>query len=221
MALATQLSNQYNDFTKSAPAAIKDPIIAAKTSFINTYDTSQVIKPGTRLPPFSLPSATGETVDSSTYLSSETPLLITFYRGSWCPFCSLALNAHQSHLDTYKSHGVEFIAISPELPDTSLSAVEKAELKFPVLSDVGNAYARQLGIVFRQSESLRQPFETLGINLKERNGDDSFEVPVPVSLLVDGKGVVREVFAEPDFTKRLEPETAVQWIEKLEGRNDQ
>lgn len=84
-----------------------------------------------------------------------------------------------------------------------------------MLSDVGNTYARQLGIVFKQDERLRAPFGTLGIDLKERNGDDSFEVPVPITLLVGRDGVVRKVFVDPDFTKRLEPETALEWIDEL------
>lgn len=214
MALASQLTSQYNEFEASAPPAIKDPIIAANSNFGATFDQSQVIKPGDVFPDFSLPDAKGEIV-SSVELLAESPVLVTFYRGEWCPYCNLALNELQKHVPTYQSLGARFVAISPELPNKSLTLIQKHNLNFPVLSDVGNAYARQLGIVFKQDESLRQPYATLGIDFKQRYGDDSFEIPVPLTLLVGKDGLVKNVFLDPDFTKRLEPETAIEWIKEL------
>jgi len=114
-----------------------------------------------------------------------------------------------------QSNGVTFIAISPELPDTSLSTVEKQQLEFTVLSDVGNAFAEQLGILYRQPEELRGVFEGLGTDLRRRNGDDSFVLPVPLTILVDGRGVVRNVHVEPDYFVRLDPEVTLGWIEEL------
>lgn len=141
---------------------------------------------------------------------------ITFYRGTWCPFCNLALAHLQKHLAEFEAKGVTLVAISPELPDTSLSESEKRGLKFPVLSDAGNAYARKLGIVWKQPDSLRPVFDSFGHNLPKRNGDDSLEVPIPTTLLVDGKGVVRNAFIEADYTKRLEPAVALEWVNKLD-----
>lgn len=215
MALAAQLKTQFDDFQASAPPAIKDPIIAAKSRFNASFDQSQVIKPGDRFPHFSLPDATGRTVSSTSLLADSDSLLVTFYRGEWCPFCNLALVALQKQVPEYRKLGAQFVAISPELPNGSLTIVQKHNLDFPVLSDVGNSYARQLGIVFKQDESLRVPLETIGIDFKERNGDDSFEVPVPITLLVGKDGIVKNVYLDPDFTKRLEPETAVEWIEAV------
>jgi peroxiredoxin len=143
------------------------------------------------------------------------PLLITFYRGSWCPFCNLELNALQKQLDEFKARGVTLVAISPELPDTALSTIEKNDLKFQVLSDVGQKFARQLGIVWKMPDNLRPVFEKIGHDLVKRNGDDSFEVPIPATLLVDRKGVVRNAYIEPDYTKRAEPETLLEWINAL------
>lgn len=214
MALAAQLRAQYDAFTASAPSAIKDPIICAQSNFNASFDQSRVIRPGDILPNFALPDATGKYV-SSAELVALSPLLITFYRGEWCPFCNLALVELQRYVSEYHKRGVRFVAISPELPDRSLATIQKHSLGFPVLSDIGNAYARQLGITFKQDEGLREPFGTLGIDLKERNGDDSFEVPVPITLLVGTDGVVKNVYVDPDFTKRLEPETALQWIDVL------
>lgn len=107
------------------------------------------------------------------------------------------------------------MAISPELPDTSLSTVEKNDLKFEVLSDIEQKFARQLGIVWKMPENLRPAFAKLGNDLVTSNGDDSFEVPIPATLLVDSKGVVKSTFIEPDNTKRVEPATILEWIDAL------
>lgn len=93
--------------------------------------------------------------------------------------------------------------------------MEKNELKFQVLSDVGHKYARQLGIGWQMPDNLRPVFEKLGHDLITRNGDDSFEVPIPATLLVDGKGVVKKTYIEPEYTKRVEPDTVLEWINAL------
>lgn len=214
MALAVALSSQLHQFETSVPSDIKDPILKAKDDLAVSFDKSRVIKPGETLPSFSLPDATGQEVSSSTLLA-QSSLLITFYRGGWCPYCNLSLAALQKHVAEYKARGVDFIAVSPELPDISLSTTEKLDLKFPVLSDIGLRYARKLGIVFKQDEAVREPFATVGIDLNASNGDDSFELPVPVTLLVDQNATVQNVFLDPDFTKRLEPSEALEWIDRL------
>ncbi|KAK3094278.1 hypothetical protein LTR53_019473, partial [Teratosphaeriaceae sp. CCFEE 6253] len=148
----------------------------------STFDRSTAIKAGDALPAFRLPNATGGHVDSAELLA-KSPVLIIFYRGGWCPFCNLALRDLQLHVDEFGARGITLVAISPELPDQSLSTAEKNDLKFTVLSDVGNAFARQLGIVWKQPDSLRLHFKAFGHDLSAVNGDDSFEIPIPCTLL--------------------------------------
>ncbi|TVY51969.1 putative peroxiredoxin bcp, partial [Lachnellula cervina] len=181
MSLAAELNAVTANF-KNAPAEITGPIIKAKTDFVATFDPTKAIQPGTKLPPFTLPNASGTPISSASLLS-HGPLLLTFYRGSWCPYCNLVLRSLQAQLPALTSKSCTLVAISPELPDTSLSTVEKNELQFPVLSDVGNKLARELGIVFEQPDELRPVFEQFGHNLKGRNGDDSLVVPVPAVIL--------------------------------------
>ncbi|KAI0114575.1 AhpC-TSA-domain-containing protein [Hypoxylon sp. NC0597] len=213
MSLQTQLEAVTAQF-KNAPAELKDPINKAREDFAKTFDVSSAIQPGQKLPEFELPDSLNRTVRSADLLA-RGPLLITFYRGQWCPFCNLALHALQAKLADFKAKGVTLVAVTPELPDTSLTTAEKQKLEYPVLSDVGNKYARQLGIVFKQPDSLRPVFEKIGNDLVKSNGDDSFEVPVPATLLVDRDGVVRKTFVDPDYTKRLEPGVALEWINSL------
>ncbi|OAA65265.1 Thioredoxin-like fold protein [Niveomyces insectorum RCEF 264] len=215
--MATQeeeLSAVFSGFLKNAPDDAKNPILAATADIVASFDRSAAIQEGQPLPAFQLPDALGKTV-SSTELLKKGPILITFYRGTWCPFCNIALAHLQKHLAAFAALGVTVVAISPELPDTSLSETEKRGLTFPVLSDVGNAYARTLGIVWTQPDTLRPVFAKFGHNVAARNGDDSFAVPVPTTLLVDGAGVVRRAYIEPDYKKRLDPTVALQWAREL------
>ncbi|TVY73553.1 Peroxiredoxin Q-chloroplastic-like protein [Lachnellula suecica] len=211
MSLAPQLNAVLEGF-KNAPTAIKEPIIKSQADIIASFDPKKAIQPGTKLPLFALSDATGKQVSSADLLA-KGPLLINFYRGEWCPFCNIELRALQQRLPEFESKGVTLVAISPELPNTSLTTTEKHELKFTVLSDVGNKFARELGIVWDMPDELRPIFDKLGHDLKAKNGDDSFAVPIPATILVDGKGVVRNVYAEPNYTKRLEPQVIMEWID--------
>ncbi|ERS98758.1 redoxin domain-containing protein [Sporothrix schenckii 1099-18] len=209
-----ECSATWSNFHEHAPDFAKGPIIASRNDIISKFDRSAVVKEGQRLPEFELQDALGKSVSLKELLSTGA-LLITFYRGSWCPFCNIALRHLQAHIDDFAHLGVTLVAISPELPDTSLTATEKLELKFTVLSDVGNGFARQLGIVWKQPDALRPVFDKFGHNLPGRNGDDSFEVPVPTTLLVDKDGIVRNIHVDPDYTTRLDPEVALGWAKAL------
>ena len=215
--MATELATQLQEIEKgldAVPAAVREAVLAAKQSALDTFDPAKAIQPGDKLPAFTLSDATGAQVSSSDLLK-KGPILITFYRGEWCPFCSLSLRALQKRLAEIQAKSVTLVAISPELPDTSLTTVEKNELAFPVLSDVGLSFSKKLGIAWKQPEALRPVFDNFGTDLKKRNGDDSFEVPVPTTLLVDQEGKVRNVHTDADWARRLEPQVAVDWINAL------
>ena len=216
MSLAPQLLATYEKFNATAPDAAKAPINAAREDFARTYDTSKAIQPGQKLPEFRMQNAVGKEVSSSELLS-RGPVLLTFYRGEWCPYCNLAVAALQKHVEDFKARGVTLVAISPELPNHSLTMTEKNNLKFDVLTDEGNKFAAKLGILFQQPDSLRAVFEIFGRDMKEWNGDDSLIVPVPATILVDQEGVVRNTFIDPDYTKRCEPTTALKWIDEMKA----
>ncbi|KAJ5910488.1 hypothetical protein N7504_005131 [Penicillium tannophilum] len=214
MALTAELSTTYNQFLETAPKEVSEVITEAVANFKSTYDSAKAIQPGTTFPKFQLSDATGQKVTLDDLLGKGA-ILVSFYRGEWCPFCNLELRALQSHLDEFHKKGVTLVAISPELPDQSLSTSEKLSLKFPVLSDVDNKLAKQLGLLFPQPKAMQTVFDTFGVDWKQRYGNDDLEVPVPATFLVDKKGIVRNSFVNPEYQHRLDPETALQWIEHL------
>ena len=128
-------------------------------------------------PRFALPSATGAIVSLGERLAYG-PVIVTFYRGGWCPYCNIALRALQSRLGEIKRLGGSLIAISPEVPDQSLSTTEKLALEFDVLSDADKSVARQFGLVYRISDAARERLQAFGRDLVAHNGADRWELPI-------------------------------------------
>ena len=116
-------------------------------------------------------------------LLQSGPAVVTFYRGGWCPYCNIQLRAYQAVLPDITELGARLVAISPQLPDGSLSTAEANELTFDVLSDLGNDVARRFGLVWSLAEELRAALRSNNKALPDINGDDSWELPVPATYV--------------------------------------
>ena len=215
MSLATDLSTLKDRANARMPKEQSHTISKSIEDFMQTWNPANAINVGQPFPDFSLSDATGKQV-SMKELLAKGPLLISFYRGGWCPYCNLALKALEDSFSAIKARGVTLVAISPELPNQSLTMQEKHELQFPVLSDVGNNLARKLGILFHQLDTMLPIMKAYGVDLQARNGDDSNVVPFPASYLIDSKGIIRYTFLDPDYTHRLEPSTALGWLDEMQ-----
>jgi peroxiredoxin len=142
-------------------------------------------------------------------------VVVSFYRGGWCPYCNLELRALQNALPEIKQLGAQLVAISPQTPDESLSTAEKNELEFAVLSDIGSATAKAYGIAFDLTEELRPIYSRLGHALPDKNGDDSWILPIPATYVIDKDGIVALAFVDVDYRNRLEPAEIVTAIKTL------
>jgi peroxiredoxin len=173
----------------------------------------KALQVGAKAPDFTLPDAHGKSVTLSTLLV-KGPAVVTFYRGGWCPFCDLQLRAYDGALGAIHDLGAELVAISPQTPDYALSDVEKKRLTFPVLTDKGNRVARTFKLVFALSDELRKLQTHFGSVLPKFNGDDSWELPMPGTFVLDRHGVVRFASVDPNWMVRVEPAAI---IEALRG----
>lgn len=214
MSLTTELKAVAESFQQKAPEDVSATMEAATAKLAASGLVDQALQVGQAMPDFDLPDATGKQVQSH-HLRAQGALLISFYRGNWCPYCNLELQALQAHLNDITALGATLVAISPEAPDQSLTTQEKFALKFPVLTDAGNQVARNFGLVFTLDESLRPIYENFGINLPAHNGEESFELPVPATYLVAADGTVLNRFVDVDYRERLAPETALEWLRAL------
>jgi peroxiredoxin len=159
---------------------------------------------GASVPLFTLPNATGEEV-SLERLLTEGPVVLSFYRGVWCPYCNLEQRALQQHLPEITGLGASLAAISLQVPDDSLTTAQRNGLEFEVLSDVGGVVSKSYGLVFTLPRELRELYEKLGHPLPAFNGTDDWALPIPATFVVDRGGVVRFRFADPDYTRRAAP----------------
>ena len=144
---------------------------------------------------------------------------MTFYRGGWCPYCNLELRAYQAVLPEIKAVGAVLVAITPELPDASLSTSEKNELEFEVLTDANSDYSREIGLVFTLPARLRPIYETFGINVEAHNGDGQFDLPLAATFIVDVDGSIASAFVNADYTVRAEPSDVVEVLRSLVKQN--
>ncbi len=208
MSLTQDLADFKAQFRQNVPDETQAIMANAGDAIAALGLEAQSLQVGDMLPAIALPSATGQTV-TITELLSQGPVVITFYRGGWCPYCNLELRALQQALPQIQALGAQLVAITPEIPDNSLSTQEKNALTFEVLSDRGNSIARQLGLVFALPEVLRPLYEGFGIDLPATNGDETFELPVPATYVVDSHGTVVHRFVNADYTQREDPEKIV------------
>lgn len=163
---------------------------------------------GDEAPLFELPDAHGSVV-SLTALLEEGPVILSFYRGSWCPFCNLELRALQRELASVETAGATLVAISPNKPDVSLELIDEAELTFPVLSDQDNGVAKQYGIVYEMDQGMVDYYQEIGRDVAGMNGSTAWELPVPATYVIDPGGVIRYAFVDLNHRVRAEPADVV------------
>ncbi len=174
---------------------------------------NRALRSGDRCPEFRLKNAVGQEITSGQLLSK--PLVISFYRGVWCPYCNLEIRALSAALPEIRAHGAELVAITPQLPEKSEQQTSDSNIDFEVLSDIGNRVAQEFGLVFTLPESLRPVYQVWGVDLPEYNGDQSFQLPVPATYIIDHDGIIRYHYVNSDYTRRLEPAIVVEQLRLL------
>ena len=203
-----QLDQYASEFAKKVPAEVREAMNQAGKYVADFVSTLSVIGVDDEAPNFVLPDATGNKIELQTLLR-EGPVVLSFYRGRWCPYCNIELQSLQAALPRIVAHEASLVAVSPQTPDESLSTSEKNELEFSVLSDLGNSVAREYGLVFTLPEPLRPIYADFGIDLRAHNGDESFELPVPATYVIDRDAKVRYAFVNADYRQRAEPSDIV------------
>lgn len=170
---------------------------------------------GERAPDFTLPDARGEPVTLSELLRTG-PVVLTFYRGAWCPYCNLQLQGLRASLPRIQDLGATLAAITPQRPDRSLAQVEKDGYPFPILSDLDGSVMTAYRLRFRVPEELSALYiREFGLDLAAYNGPGRYELPVPGTFVIDRSGTVRAAFVDVDYTHRPEPAAIVDALRAL------
>ena len=163
----------------------------------------QVLKAGITAPDFTLPNCVGMPVSLAAALESG-PVLVTFYRGAWCPCSSLQLRAYQKILPEIIELGASMLAVSQHCPNHSQARLLKNFLKYEVLSDLDNIVARQYGLVYTVPDWMRALYISFGADLTACDGDTSWELPIPGTFVIGRKHRILHAFADSDINSHLE-----------------
>ena len=210
MSLQAQLDAFKADFKAGKPPYMAPPDIhpimeRATAELIASGQAQRALKAGEVAPTFTLNDPEGNPV-SSVDLLKEGPLVISFYRGVWCPYCNLELLALEAALPSFQAAGAKLVAISPQNSVNSRKSVRTNQLSFPILSDTHNDVAAAFGIRFALPDYLVELYKNLKNDLPAFNGDPSWTLPMPARYVVGQDGTILYAEVNPDYTHRPEPE---------------
>jgi peroxiredoxin len=218
MSLQDKLDAFWADFKAgkppfNAPPAIHPVMERATAELIASGQAARAIKAGDRAPHFNLKDQDGNDVSSAALLV-KGPLVVTFYRGVWCPYCNIELQAINEVLPQIQTYGANVVAISPQTPVNSRKSVRTNELGFPVLSDVNGQTGAEFGLRFTLPDYLVELYRNLKNDLPTFNNDPSWTLPMPARYVIGQDGIVLYSEVNPDYTRRPDPSHMFPILEK-------
>lgn len=204
MTLQSRLDAFKAEFRAGRPPEVRALMERATAELIASGAAGRALKAGDRAPAFALGAPDGTQVSSADLLA-RGPLVVSFYRGVWCPYCNMELQALEAARADFEEEGAQLVAISPQSRANSRKSVRENGLDFPILSDPGNAVAAAFGLRFTLPGYLAELYLSLGNNLPLVNGEDSWTLPMPGRFVIGSDGVIAYAEVNPDYTRRPEP----------------
>lgn len=191
-----------------------DTIHRATTALIESGQADRALKAGDVAPEFTLENADGKSV-SSRELLANGPLIVSFYRGVWCPYCNMDLKALEAARTEFEARGAHLVAISPQTPSNSRKSQRDNALGFPILSDKDSKVADAFGIRFRLPDDLIELYKGFGNDLPSINNDPSWVLPMPARYVIGTDGVIAYSEVNPDYTRRPDPSELLPVLDRL------
>lgn len=176
------------------------------------------LKVGAKAPDFSLKNPNGKTVQLSAALKNG-PVVLTFYRGAWCPYCSLQMHQLNEALPQFKKQGASLIAITPQTPDKTVDQFKQEGYPFEVLSDLDYKVIKSYNLLWNLPPELDAVYKrAFGLDVQAYNGPGRLGLPIPGTFVIDRGGIVRAAFANTDYKKRMEPADILAALQQLSGK---
>ncbi|BBE70801.1 peroxiredoxin-like family protein [Oharaeibacter diazotrophicus] len=204
MTLQDKLDAYRTDFETKAPADALGVMRRATADLAASGILDGVLRPGALAPTFTLPDSEGVEL-SSAHLLARGPLVVTFYRGIWCPYCNIDLRELGALTREIAALGATLVAISPQSTTNGAKTRRDLGLDFPVLHDAGNAVAALFGLRFRLADELIALYQGFGVDLPKVNGEPSWTLPMPARFVIAADGRIAYAETDPDYTRRPEP----------------
>lgn len=209
--LEGQLAKKRN--ASKAPADVK-AIMDKASADLKKYGLKKAIVRGKKAPEFSLENYKNGTFSLKDALKNG-PVVVTFYRGGWCPYCNIQLRAYEERIADFTKTGATLVAISPEKPSNAKETADAQKVSFDLLFDKDNKVARRFGLVFKIGEDLKKVYEGFGLDLEKSQGNDKWELPLAATYVIGQDGTVLYSFVEADYTRRAEPQEIIDLLNRL------
>ncbi|MGL5210488.1 peroxiredoxin-like family protein [Cetobacterium sp.] len=201
--LEKKLSERRESAKNRISSEILSKMLEATQSLKNSELEKEAFNIGDKIEDMILLNNLGDKVSIMEVLGKQ-PAIISFYRGTWCPYCNLELSTYNKLLKD--KNKIKMIAISPERPESSINV---ENLNFEVLSDIDNKFAKKLNLTFDITETIESIYDGFGINLEKSQGKKSRILPIPATYIVDSSGVIVYAYIDADYTKRAEPKEVI------------
>lgn len=201
--LEKKLSERRESAKNRISPEILSKMLEATQSLKNSELEKEAFNIGDKIEETILLNNLGDKVSIMDVLGKQ-PAIISFYRGTWCPYCNLELSTYNELLKD--KNKIKMIAISPERPESSINV---ENLNFEVLSDIDNKFAKKLNLTFDITETIENIYDGFGINLEKSQGKKSRILPIPATYIVDSSGIIVYAYIDADYTKRAEPKDVI------------
>ncbi len=204
----TSLASTLGALRDKYAALLKPNLTAVMDGHIEHLRASGFVKGaknvGDRMPPFVLKDREGNLVSSDDLLK-RGPLVVTFFRGTWCPYCMAELRALSEIADDLRNAGGTIVAISPQAPEQQ-DAQALAGVNFPVLYDRDNTVGKMFGLVYDFPNDLKELYQNVFKNdIAVQNGVSAWQLAVPARYIVSRDGQIVDAQIDPDYRYRPEP----------------
>ena len=208
----SQLREKFGKMLPADPAAVLEGHIA----FLRDSGAmDQILKSGVRAPAFTLKNQNGDEISSADLLN-RGPLIVSFTRGGWCPYCAAEVRALNDLYEQYQQAGIELVVISPQSAERAKKQAADDNLKFNLLVDRNNEVGKAFGVVYTFPEYLRNLYLNVFNNdIQAANDANEWQLPIPARFIIDTGGTIRDVKADPDYRFRPDPAEALNIAKSL------
>lgn len=215
MTLQSKLDALKIEFeTNMAPPPVVEALHRAVAELIASGAPGRALKAGDVAPVFSLPDPDGNLVSSADLLV-KGPLVLTFYRGVWCPYCNFDLQAMEEARQAIEAFGATLVAVSQQTSANSRKSQRDNKLGFPILGDKGGDLAAAFGVRWDVPDYLQPIHKAVGADITVFNGEDSWTLPMPARYVIGQDGIIQYAEVNADYTQRPEPSEVFPTLERL------
>jgi len=209
MSITETLQDQLDAITANTRRLVPADRLAvseqAVTELFNSGIEDRILKPGARAPEFELQDASSSKLVHSTDILALGPMVLSFFRGRWCPYCVTELEIWRDLYPNLRQRNALFVAVSPQMQRQNDFTVQQHSLPFAVLTDPACALAEQFGIAYTVPEYHRLHYRSIMVNIPFVNGEQTWRLPLPAVFVIGQDNIIRFSEVHADFRVRPEP----------------